>query len=81
MPRDVKAGYVGSGGPAAGGGPLAMILDAPKDAKARATYLALKQAGDADTIIPLSTTVETSGYGIFYKVETATVRGKAIKIN
>lgn len=48
----------------------------------RATYTALTaaEAQGADLIIPKRTQRSTRGFGIFYSVESATVKGKAVRL-
>ena len=49
------------------------VLGPQHDAVGIATYDALMKAKDADTILPMTTTVEISGFPPFYWVKTATV--------
>jgi len=51
-----------------------------RDAVAVATYNALSKVPEADTILPLTTTCSSNGFGMFYQHETATVKGKAVKV-
>lgn len=48
----------------------------------RATYTALTaaEAQGADLVIPKRTQRSTRGFGFFYSVETATVKGKAVRL-
>jgi hypothetical protein len=50
------------------------------DAKAAAMFDALSKVPNADTILPLTTTITQNGFIPFYWRETAKVRGKAIQI-
>lgn len=45
-----------------------------------ATHDAIGKIPDADTIIPLTYTVEKNGFPIIYRIWTADVKGKAIRI-
>ena len=49
-------------------------------ARAMAVYDVLAQVPNADAIVPLSSTVEVSGFPIFYKVATGTAKGKSLRI-
>jgi len=70
-------GYSSVGGGSAIG--LSRLLS-QKDAVAAATYDAISKVPEADMMLPLTTTAEYTGLGCLYRVERATVRGKALKI-
>ena len=88
---DSQFGYVGRAGPDSGGGFLEawrLFLSAffgpPRDAGAAAAYDAMSKIPQADTFLPMTRTISTSGlpgiFGNIYSVQQATVRGKSIKI-
>ena len=55
-------------------------LQVPNKAMGIATYDALGKVPDADTIMPLTTTLEKNGIPFIFRTYSATVKGKAIKI-
>jgi len=74
---DKKFGYSFFGGGVLG---LSSSFLSSRDAAAAATYDAISKVPEADMMLPLTTTAEYSGLGCLFREETATVRGRAIRI-
>ena len=90
---DNQFGYIGAGGPGSAGEPglagffrafAAALTGPPRDAGSAAVYDAMSKVPQADTFLPMTRVVSTSGlpgiFGNIYSVQQARVRGKAVKI-
>lgn len=57
-----------------------LVRSGQKKAAAMAMYNAIAQAPNADAVLPLRSTVETTGIPFLFRVNTATVKAKSIRV-